>query len=169
MAFIYAMYDPRDDVTFRYVGYTGESLQARLWRHISCVRHGEDFHKSRWIRQLLAEDIRPVMHLLEEVEPDPAVWVPRERYWIARLRELGHPLTNSTEGGEGAIGGKWKWSEEAKARQSARLRTMWQDPEYAAKQSATLSAYWQSEAGQAVLAKVHESTRVRAREKDTSR
>ena len=55
-------------------------------------------HKLHWIRKLLKEKIQPEIIAIETV--DRARDDEREIYWIAKLKEVGHSLTNSTDGGE---------------------------------------------------------------------
>jgi hypothetical protein len=56
-------------------------------------------HKSRWIKQTLRQDLKPTLQILEEGVGDH--WQLRERFWIAAMRALGHPLTNMTPRGNG--------------------------------------------------------------------
>lgn len=100
---IYYLCDPRDDIP-RYVGKAEVSLADRLSCHISESKQParQHWHKSRWFRKLEREGIKPEIRLIELVPPE-ATWQDRERYWIKTYREMGYPLTNLTDGGEGTI------------------------------------------------------------------
>lgn len=162
--FIYALADPRTG-RVRYVGKANDPEQ-RLAQH----RHGDgrNGHKNNWIRQLRRAGLCPVLHILQECADD---WADRERYWIAYHRAAGEPLTNLTEGGEGASGralsddvkaqlsasAKAAWanletrtrqvaamhSESSRARMSATHKATWEDPEHRAKMAAIRKASWE--------------------------
>jgi hypothetical protein len=97
MAIIYALLDP-SDYAVRYVGYALDGPK-RLESHLqqSLKAYG---HKAAWIRSLRVRGERPIMVTLEDLSGDVA-WRVNERWWIARMRELGCDLTNTTDGGEG--------------------------------------------------------------------
>jgi hypothetical protein len=68
-------------------------------------QHLEDFVsekslKAQWLKTLKEEGNQPQLVVLEEIQPGDD-WEERERTWIAYLRELGEPLTNTTDGGKG--------------------------------------------------------------------
>lgn len=78
------------------IRYVGKSCNPckRLREHIR-EANSSDCYKDRWIRKSKGiELIELEMALASE-------WQERERYWIQRLRLTGHPLTNTTLGGEG--------------------------------------------------------------------
>lgn len=96
---IYVLVDPRKREEYRYVGTT-RRFSKRLSGHICDVKKPRrTSHKVHWIRKLLREGIRPVIIRIETV--DSVLGYEREIYWIARFKEEGHKLTNSTDGGEG--------------------------------------------------------------------
>lgn len=107
MASIYALSDPRDPHTFRYVGQTVRAVKTRLADHVRLAtalkpspgRRNTTTANLQWIRQLIGDGYLPVLTVLSEV-PDKRRKL-AECQWIASLREAGHPLTNSTVGGEG--------------------------------------------------------------------
>lgn len=95
---IYALVDPRTNLT-RYIGKSTIGLR-RPAQHAKRV--GRDTsHRSNWIRELLRLGLRYEVIILEElavlIDLDEA-----ERRWIAHGRTAGWPLTNLTDGGEGA-------------------------------------------------------------------
>lgn len=102
---IYVLFDPRDEKqTPRYVGKSEVELSRRLSTHIAEAKQParQHWHKSRWFRKLEQEGVRPSIKAIEVVPPCES-WQDRERYWIKTYREMGYPLTNLTDGGEGTI------------------------------------------------------------------
>lgn len=118
---VYALYDPRSPEVIRYVGKTKHCAQARLRSHLKDTEHT---HKARWLRKLACQGIEPALKVLEHAAPENLSAV--ECVWIEKLREAGHPLTNSTKGGESGPGAPpgnqyakgHKHSEETRARLS---------------------------------------------------
>lgn len=101
VCFIYGLIDPRTGLV-RYVGKTAVGMRRPQSHRTPCILRADQTHKGRWIRQLVAEGLLYVITVLEEVEVNHLSIA--ERSWIARGRELGWPLTNSTDGGEGLSG-----------------------------------------------------------------
>lgn len=97
--YIYALIDPRTDEV-RYVGWTFR-VEKRLIEHISKARRGAPAYVSRWIRQLLSLDLKPLIRVVEASTGD---WQEAERRWIAYYRAAGVRLTNLSDGGEGTPG-----------------------------------------------------------------
>jgi len=98
---VYALVDPRTDQV-RYVGKTIRGIE-RIQEHTQkSSTKREQTHKARWIRQLAAEGFTPTVRLLE-VQPTRTRLNEAEVKWIAFGREQGWPLTNLTDGGEGAL------------------------------------------------------------------
>lgn len=95
---IYALVDPRDR-RVRYVGWA-YNVQRRLADHIYESRRLQT-HKARWIRQLAACGLTP---LVKELETGFGCWAAAERRWIAQFKAEGADLTNITPGGEGVPG-----------------------------------------------------------------
>lgn len=62
---IYTLRDPRNN-DIRYVGLTVESLERRLYNHISSAENTSN--KKIWINELLKENIKPVIEIVEEVD-----------------------------------------------------------------------------------------------------
>ena len=109
---IYGMIDPREIHEFRYVGKTPYSLDERLYYHIwEATQKGKNkvkTYKCNWIRKLLRDNTTPVIVLIDVVPLFQ--WKYWEKHYIKLYKNLGHRLTNATEGGEGVLG--CVWSEE---------------------------------------------------------
>lgn len=121
---VYALLEPDcDDI--RYVGqtYRDGGAPARLSRHMINVRRSPNNHTHlfNWLRKLEHDGLRPRVQILAVV---PVAQLNEcEKYWIARLRELGCDLTNSTAGGTGGpIRLGMKTPPETIAKQSANRR-----------------------------------------------
>lgn len=111
MAFtIYALVDPRDHA-IRYVGcitapYWG--VRERVSGHVVAARAGASPPVSRWVRELLAADLRPAFTILGghpfadmrhgQGREEASL---AERKWIAKLRDEGAALLNVRPGGIG--------------------------------------------------------------------
>lgn len=113
---VYGLRDPRT-AAIRYIGKSATGL-SRPRSHFEPKRIATDsnLHKARWLRSLAADGLRPEIVILEACRNDATLLV-IERRWIAHGRALGWPLTNLTDGGEGAAG--YKASPEARAKMSA--------------------------------------------------
>lgn len=103
----------------RYVGVTSFGLDRRLTQHIKEARNTKkkNTHKLNWIRQLLTIGHIPTIVELEQGNKE--TWSEREKYWIKYYRDLGEPLTNSTDGGEGL----WGYSPSEETRTKISIRT----------------------------------------------
>lgn len=99
---VYALVDPRDAQP-HYVGLT-RNMRHRLYKHL----RDKDINpvKVAWIDSLQAGGLLPEVKILAEAELADVAAV--ERYWIAKGRELGWPLTNATAGGEGTHSNEYK-------------------------------------------------------------
>jgi hypothetical protein len=95
---IYALKHP-DTKEIRYVGKTVRSLSRRLGNHIANAKgHKHNKHLSNWILSILSKGKRPIIELIEEV--NPTIWQTKEKYWISQFPNL----INLTEGGDGCKG-----------------------------------------------------------------
>lgn len=94
--FIYALKDPRDG-SVRYVGKSNDPVK-RYAIHL-CRQTGVDTQVKRWVQDLKAQGLRPILVIVEEVPR--AMWEDKERYWIAHYRNANTELTNVTSGGMG--------------------------------------------------------------------
>lgn len=113
--FVYVLTDPRSGQV-RYVGWTSKPSK-RLAKHIKHAKEGQESHRCRWIREVLASGHKPEIHFIDQGQGD---WQEAEKKWIAHYKAQGANLTNSTDGGEGMLG--WKHSAEHKARLSERMK-----------------------------------------------
>lgn len=98
VVYIYALLDP-DTSLIRYIGKSirpKERLQNHMNERSFC-------HRSHWLQSLKARGLVPEMVILEEIKGE-CPWEEAERFWIARARSLGLPLTNNTNGGDGVEG-----------------------------------------------------------------
>jgi group I intron endonuclease len=132
MPHIYALFDKSDPEALRYVGQTVLPLKTRLWYHTAETRNpSRRSWKINWMVSIGIDNVGVVE--LEEVT-DPLNLDEREKYWISRLRDEGHRLTNATEGGRDghAVGPKHsdeqkrKWSETRKGSITGPLNPNWQ-------------------------------------------
>lgn len=102
---IYALVDPRDN-TIRYIGKSTKGV-ARLRDHLkprNLIKHN---HKNNWINLLLVLGFKPNIMIIESFD-NKFILNEKEIFYIKHYKELGHDLTNSTEGGEGTPGYKHK-------------------------------------------------------------
>lgn len=116
LGYIYALRDPRTSEV-RYIG-KAKDVQRRARCHLmDSYLSKEDTYKARWIRTLLRQGLEPVATVLCEVLDGEDINA-AERHWISVGRNLGWPLTNATEGGDGGNTGVHVWTEEQKLRAS---------------------------------------------------
>jgi hypothetical protein len=133
----------------RYVGMTTRGMK----RPMSHLRNslGEDTHKARWIRSLVARGLEYEISVLEEVE-DADLLPILESQWIECFRSVGARLTNETDGGDGVLNPGRETREKIKRSLDARkeeigeaTRKRWSDPEYRKRVSASIRASWTRE------------------------
>ena len=108
---IYALQDPRDE-SIRYVGKATDPWK-RLREHCLLSNNRGRRHVCVWLRSLAHEQTRPNMLALEWTTD----WDSAEIAWIKRLRDEGHDLTNTADGGssnghlvrarQNLYGGRW--------------------------------------------------------------
>jgi len=94
---VYALVDPRT-LLVRYVGKSSCGLKRPRY-HKSSKRHS---YCMNWVRSLQAAGFEYSIVVLEECTLETLS--SSERWWIAYGRVCGWPLTNLTDGGEGAVG-----------------------------------------------------------------
>ncbi|NCD07773.1 MAG: hypothetical protein EOL97_16815 [Spirochaetia bacterium] len=100
---IYALVDPDDLDTYRYIGKTKMTLRKRLQSHIDESKSAIKLYKKRtykinWIYSLLKRGKRPLIVLVDECSEFE--WVEKEKFYIKKYSEL-FKLTNESEGGYG--------------------------------------------------------------------
>lgn len=104
---IYKLIDPRNG-EIRYVGKTqSKYLCERLAVHVRQSKNvvGKPSHKEAWIKNVLADGLKPRIELICEV--DEKDWAAEEIKQIAHHKEMGCRLTNTSIGGDaGNLGGK---------------------------------------------------------------
>lgn len=92
--YVYQHVDPRTNL----VRYIGKGRGKRAWDLRD--RHG---HHKNWLKQLKNEGLEPRVELIETNKTEEQAFE-LERLWIAACRSSFQPLTNSTDGGQGASG-----------------------------------------------------------------
>jgi DNA-binding XRE family transcriptional regulator len=85
---IYALVDPRDGR----VRYVGRSVNPAV-RMIAHMNGLSTSRKGRWLRELVAEGLTPLMKVLDETDWEHQKSVEYE--WIERYRQLEPDLTNA--------------------------------------------------------------------------
>ena len=95
---IYALFGPREPDEIRYVG-KALNLRDRIYAHKADAKRGTKRYVYNWIRKLQSQEVEFEAKVLEIVMGDS--WADRERHWVSYYKELGHKLTNLSEGGEG--------------------------------------------------------------------
>ena len=99
---IYGLEDPRTG-EIRYVGMTVQPLAVRLGEHCTASKIKVKTHKNSWIKSLVQLNMRPTIISIQVLPIEDLSLA--EVYWIAFFRAQGLPLTNATDGGEGASNG----------------------------------------------------------------
>ncbi len=96
---IYALCCPITDAV-RYIGKT-INTETRLRSHMSEKKNS---YKRNWITSLCKKGLKPIFRELETIiDSNDLDWQERERWWISKMKEDGHKLTNLEDGG---VGGK---------------------------------------------------------------
>lgn len=95
---IYLLVDPISK-TIRYVGQTKQSPSIRYNGHKHTSVYKKDkTHKGNWLRTLYSVGLEPIIKTLDKVntreECDEL-----EKFYIKTFLQIGHKLTNHTEGG----------------------------------------------------------------------
>lgn len=93
--FIYGLFDPKNN-ELRYVG-KAINLANRLKSHIDFAKDDISCPKSDWIKELLAQNLEPIISVLEETTEEG--WAEAEIRWIADCRAKGLNLFNVADGG----------------------------------------------------------------------
>lgn len=95
MIYIYALIDPYT-AQIRYIGKSIRPKQ-RLQNQMNEV---SNCHRSHWLQSLKANKKRPHQVILQELDDD-SYWQSCEIAWIKHGKQMGWPLTNNTDGGDG--------------------------------------------------------------------
>lgn len=114
---LYALTEPATGI-IRYIGKTTISADKRLQQHCDEARRGGRSHKLNWIRSLIRQNQRPcILTLRDDIQVSENL-MQEEIDTISFCREIGLPLTNATDGGDGAAGRKTDAETRAKMRAS---------------------------------------------------
>lgn len=142
---IYGLFCPIEGAV-RYIGKSS-AVEKRLKAHLYSADRSGRTHKQRWLARVLAVGLKPSLVILEEV--DESSWQEAEIRWIAKARNEGWPLTNSTRGGDGASplnpedleAKKIRMANpETRRKMSEAAKARWSDPEKRAKGAAALKS-----------------------------
>lgn len=125
---IYGLLDPRTRMV-RYIGKstTGMSRPNQHRRK----RDTDRTHCANWVRELQRVNFDFETTILETVEPGLLERLSQtERWWIAYGHASGWPLTNLTDGGEGAVTGDRHPMKKSESRRAMGQRSrLWWTPE----------------------------------------
>lgn len=125
--YIYALHCPIAN-TVRYIGKS-INPEKRFKAHLSAAKtHAYRHHTSAWIRKLLANNLHPVLEILQQVDESER-WQDAEIRWISYGKRQGWDLTNSTSGGEGLDYICPIAAAAYKANLSAAMSELWNRPE----------------------------------------
>ena len=99
---IYALQDPTTN-ELRYVGKSVNGLtRARAHCYPGSLERDKTY-KGNWLRQLVNKGLKPNIKVVQQLN-NISELNQAEQYWIEYFRNLGCPLTNSTNGGMGRCG-----------------------------------------------------------------
>lgn len=121
---IYGLIDPRTKLV-RYIGKCTRGLK-RAKAHSTKWCLAQPTYSAAWIKTLIAVGLIYEVTILEVTTID--LLSQAERWWISYGRASRWPLTNLTDGGEGAPG--MYTSRKLRQARSARAKQMWNDDEY---------------------------------------
>lgn len=130
IAVLYVLVDPRD-MTVRYVGKSVNGIN-RAYEHTkpSSLRNDGNTRKANWIRALLNENLKPLVFIADYFPLDINKDIKndyiynKEQKLIDLLKTHGAPLTNSTDGGKGAVNRIISDETREKMRTSAKSRKL---------------------------------------------
>lgn len=116
-AYVYTLTDPRNGMPF----YVGKGHGKRCEFHLDEAKYytKRKSKKLNKIRKLMSLGMKPIITKVEENVSD-AQAIDFECLLIAEMRDIGIPLTNMTDGGDGAKG--YKHTEEYKRLASERQK-----------------------------------------------
>jgi hypothetical protein len=83
----------------RYIGRSSSGLRRPARHFYPSELKKDNSHKGRWLRA----SGKPKVVVIQELD-GPTLLNVAEVFWIAYFREMGCPLTNLTDGGEGSVG-----------------------------------------------------------------
>lgn len=94
---VYALKDPSSDLV-RYIGYTGLSVEKRLYYHLRDV--GKTSRRASWIKSILSKNKSPDLEIIESNLGRKEA-IKKEIFYIKFFKSIGANLVNSTIGGDG--------------------------------------------------------------------
>jgi hypothetical protein len=150
-AYVYTLTDPRNGMPF----YVGKGHGKRCEAHLDEAKYytKRKSKKLNKIRKLMSLGMNPIITKVEENVSD-AQAIDFECFLIAEMRDIGIPLTNMTDGGDGAQG--YKHTEENKRLASERQKNRVMTEEHKQKMRKP-----KSEEGRANIAKARLTTTYR--------
>jgi len=104
VVYIYGLFDPREPEHIRYVGKSNaDRIRGRIHTHKKSVLYEKSKvnYRLNWLKKLEKQQVKFEYRIIEVCTS--LNWQEKERYWIKKLKEEGHKLTNSTAGGDGCI------------------------------------------------------------------
>lgn len=105
--YIYILYDPRNIFNIRYVGQA-KDVKKRYEKHISPSGLKGNNYKTRWIKKILSEGIKPEILVIDDCKLEEADDL--ETFWISTFKKEGHRLTNTNwRGNHSNDGGCLSW------------------------------------------------------------
>lgn len=98
--YIYSLSCPLDG-TVKYIG-KANSPKDRFRKHknLADKNNGDNILKNKWIKQLLDQNLLPILNVIEEV--DISEWKVKEKFYIKLYKDNGVELFNICGGGNGA-------------------------------------------------------------------
>jgi hypothetical protein len=94
---IYGLIDPNTNQ----IRYIGKSIRPRQRLENHCNEKSR-CHRTNWIQSLRRNGQKPRLVILAELYGQHD-WRDYEKAWIAHGRQIGWPLTNGTDGGDGVV------------------------------------------------------------------
>lgn len=99
---IYGLVDPNSG-QLRYIGKSSSGIY-RAMRHSAKSELAKDrSYKGNWLRSL---SLKPKIVIIQDFKNDKNIIDCAEMFWINYFKNLGCPLTNLTNGGDGCVGRK---------------------------------------------------------------
>jgi hypothetical protein len=125
---IYTLVDPRTQ-EIRYVGKSVNGIK-RAYEHFkpSSLKEGNT-HKNQWVSALLKQNLQPLVGIAYSIKSNNKavlndILYKKEQEFIKLFFELGINLTNSTDGGPGAVNRKLSDLSKQKMSDSAKKRAI---------------------------------------------
>lgn len=102
---IYVLTDPRPGKHWCYIGQTNRKLSERLGAHRFAARSGAKTKVHVWLRELLSQNIEPVVKVLNEGLTHDAANKYEIKYIRIARKNFGRNCLNTTDGGSQGVGG----------------------------------------------------------------